>query len=395
VFTFTIPLDSQEANSALREIRAIREETAAAEESPISSLLRETSSSWSWPLTPHPPGGKEPNILIVDDDPVNLKVLTSILQAEQYRVTPALSGKEAIVKLGKASWDLAIIDVMMPHMSGYELTSEIRKQFSVSELPILLLTARSQPEDIYAGFSSGANDYVSKPIDTLELKYRIKALVTLKQSVNERLRMEAAYLQAQIQPHFLFNTLNSLLALSDIDTERMRNLGVAFASFLRISFDYLNTGELVTLSHEIELVKSYLHIEKERFEDRLTIEWEVDPNIELLLPPLSIQPLIENAVKHGLMSRQIGGVVRLCVTRADGYTLIEVIDNGIGMDQRKVTQLMDSSLKGESGVGITNTNRRLIQMYGQGLSISSKPNKGTTVSFIVPDNDRGSRRYEE
>ncbi|WP_407922552.1 hybrid sensor histidine kinase/response regulator [Brevibacillus choshinensis] len=325
------------------------------------------------------------NILAVDDDPVNLKVLVGILSTEPYTITTANSAREVLELLGTQQWDLLIADVMMPHMSGYELTQRVREHYSVSELPVLLLTARSQPADIYTGFSAGANDYVTKPVDALELKYRIRALTTLKQSINERLRIEAAYLQAQIHPHFLFNTLNSIMALSDIDTEKMQNLGDAFASFLRISFDFLNTNELVALSHELELVEAYLYIEKERFEDRLSIIWEVDPNIDLLLPPLSIQPLIENAVKHGILSQKNGGTVHIRITRQGGSTLIEVKDNGKGMEQEKVLQLLSPAMKGKGGIGLSNTNRRLIQLYGQGLSILSKPNEGTTVSFVIPD----------
>ncbi|MBB3068593.1 sensor histidine kinase YesM [Paenibacillus baekrokdamisoli] len=326
------------------------------------------------------------NILAVDDDPVNLNVLVGILSTEPYNITTANSAREVLELLSTGQWDLLIADVMMPHMSGYELTQKVRERYSASELPILLLTARSQPVDIYTGFSSGANDYVTKPVDALELKYRIRALTTLKQSINDRLRMEAAYLQAQIHPHFLFNTLNSIMALSHIDTEKMRNLGDAFASFLRISFDFLNTGELVELSHELELAEAYLYIEKVRFEDRLSIVWEVEPNITLLLPPLSIQPLIENAVKHGLLSQSRGGTVHIRITRQDSSTLIEVKDNGKGMEQEKVIQLLSPTMKGKGGIGLSNTNRRLTQLYGQGLSIFSKPNQGTTVSFVIPNN---------
>ncbi|WP_282937291.1 ATP-binding protein [Paenibacillus sp. RC67] len=324
-------------------------------------------------------------ILAVDDDPVNLNVLVGILSTEPYTITTANSAHEVLDLLGTQQWDLLIADVMMPHMSGYELTQRVREHYSVSELPVLLLTARSQPADIYTGFSSGANDYVTKPVDALELKYRIRALTALKQSINERLRMEAAYLQAQIHPHFLFNTLNSIMSLSDIDTEKMRQLGDAFASFLRISFNFLNTGELVKLSHELELVKSYLYIEQERFGERLSIIWDVEPNISLLLPPLSIQPLIENALKHGLLSQSKGGTLHIRITRQDSSTLIEVKDNGKGMEQEKVIQLLSPTMKGTGGIGLNNTNRRLIQLYGQGLFIISQPNEGTTVSFIIPD----------
>src|SRR5690606_20063566 len=118
------------------------------------------------------------------------------------------------------------------------LARTIRERFTISELPILLLTARSQLTDIYAGFAAGANDYVTKPVDALELKYRVWSLTTLKQSVDESLRMEAAYLQAQIQPHFLFNTLNSIMALSELDLDKMRDVSEAFATYLRCSFDF-------------------------------------------------------------------------------------------------------------------------------------------------------------
>ncbi|HER2178037.1 TPA: histidine kinase, partial [Streptococcus pyogenes] len=97
------------------------------------------------------------------------------------------------------------------------------------------------------GFLWGANDYVLKPVDGMELKSRVRALTDLKQSVRERLRMEAAWLQAQIQPHFLYNTLNSIAALSEIDNEKMSALLEAFGDYLRASFDYRNLERLVPL----------------------------------------------------------------------------------------------------------------------------------------------------
>ncbi|MEK3751947.1 response regulator [Paenibacillus sp. FSL E2-8871] len=113
-------------------------------------------------------------------------------------MTAISGGIDALIKLDSDQWDLIITDVMMPQMSGYELTQRIRERFTIAELPILLLTARSQPEDIYTGFVSGANDYVMKPMNAMELRGRVRSLTDIKQSVNERLRLEAAYLQAQI-----------------------------------------------------------------------------------------------------------------------------------------------------------------------------------------------------
>jgi len=388
IFSFNLPLSDENAISVTRNLHPINELTTDIVEQ-NNELVFPNITLGEIITTVHIPpllNNRKVNILAVDDDPINLNVLVGILSTEPYHVTTANSARQALEILNTQQWDLLITDAMMPHMSGYELTQKVREHYTVSDLPVLLLTARSQPADIYTGFSSGANDYVTKPVDALELKYRIRALITLKQSINERLRLEVAYLQAQIHPHFLFNTLNSIMALSDIDTEKMRDLGYAFASYLRISFNFLNTGEQVALSHELELAEAYLYIEKVRFEDRLTIRWEVEQGISLRLPPLTLQPLIENAVKHGVLSQNKGGTVHIRITRQENYTLIEVIDNGKGMDQEKVMQLLNPTMKGKGGIGLSNTNRRLTQLYGQGLTIYSEPNKGTTVSFIIPDN---------
>ncbi|MFM9278527.1 hybrid sensor histidine kinase/response regulator [Paenibacillus jiagnxiensis] len=388
VFSFDLPVADESALSVPQMSISTVQEMARGDETTAGFLFpdlnvgdKEASAAMSPPLLEE----SRVRILAVDDDPINLKVLVSILSTEPYVIVTAQSGQEALELLGTQQWDLLIADVMMPNMSGYELTRNVREQFPMSELPILLLTARSQPADIYTGFSAGASDYVTKPVDALELKYRIRALVTLRQSVHERLRMEAAYLQAQIQPHFLFNTLNSLMALGEIDTDRMIKLGEAFASYLRISFNSLNTGRLVDLSHELELVKAYLYIEKVRFGDRLSIEWEVEPGIRLYLPPLTIQPLVENAVNHGLLSQQAGGTVRISISRRNDCTLVEVIDNGKGMDQEQVDRLLSTAVSEKGGIGIINTNRRLKQLYGRGLSIVSKRGEGTTMSFEIPD----------
>ncbi len=378
VFRFALPSASPHTQDAgPREALEGYREAAAA-------VLTKGPDDLPAPIAaPHAFETGKANILAVDDDPVNLKVLAGILASEPYNVVTAGSAREALERLASEAWDLVVADVMMPQMSGYELTEKIRERFSISELPVLLLTARSGPADIQAGFLAGANDYVTKPVEATELKSRIRALAALKQSVSERLRMEAAYLQAQIHPHFLFNALNSILTLSEEDTGKMRKLGDAFTSYLRISFDFLNSGKLVSLSHELELVNSYLYVEKERFEDKLNVVWEIEPDLRLTLPPLTIQPLVENAVRHGVLGKAQGGTVRIRIVRQDGSALIEVSDDGVGMNEDKIARLL--IWNNGKGIGLSNTNRRLTQLYGRGLSIRSRVGEGTSVSFLVPD----------
>jgi sensor histidine kinase YesM len=379
VFSFTLPLAGPDA----------RAEEAAPLPAAIAGY-NEAAAALSGPDVPA--AGREPappaaavrgRILAVDDDPINLNVLADVLAAERYEVTTAGSGEEALAMLDGKEWDLLVADVMMPHMSGYELARTVRERYSPSELPILLLTARSRPEDIEAGFQSGANDYVSKPTDAAELRARVRALTGLTKSVRERLRMEAAWLQAQIKPHFLYNTLNSVAALSEIDTERMRMLLNEFGHYLRASFDTRNSQQLVPLEHELGLVRSYLFIEQERFGDKLSVSWELDEGLDVLVPPLSIQPLVENAVRHGLMKRTCGGQIRIRVADGGDRAEIAIADNGVGMDDDQLRQLLDSGTERRTGIGLLNTNRRLKRLYGKGLQVESAEGKGTTVSFAV------------
>lgn len=386
-FTFTLPLaDEFDENQTVDQVEFSMEE---------SEKFRDVALSVEYPFVSNRlqmiEGAYKPKILAVDDDPINLQVLSNILSSEQYELETVTSGKMALEHLDRVDWDLIITDVMMPHMSGYELTRLIREKYSISELPILLITARSQPEDIYTGFLAGANDYVTKPVDALELNVRVHALTDLKDSVSERLRMEAAWLQAQIEPHFLFNTLNTITSLSLIDDDRMATLLEVFGNYLEKSFDPKNLERVVPLTHERELLDAYLYIEQERFGNRLQVVWEVEAAGDVYIPPLSIQTLVENAVKHGVLKRVEGGIVRIHIYSEDDHIKITIQDNGVGMDTKKIEQVLKVLPDKKRGIGLLNTNQRLKRLYGEGLHIESTPGQGTSVSFKVPKSQKQTK----
>lgn len=324
-----------------------------------------------------------PILLIVDDDPINLQVLEAILPPDEYEVMMVTSGKEALAVLDTKEWDLVISDIMMPQMSGYELTRMIRERFTLTELPVLLLTARSQPKDIQSGFIAGANDYVTKPVEAIEIRSRIEALTTIKQSVREQLRLEAAWLQAQIQPHFIFNALNAVAALSDIDLDKMRNLLDEFSNFLRNKFKFQNMDRLVPIEEELSLVRSYLYIEKARFEERLQVIWEIDGSGDIKVPFLTIQPLVENAIRHGIMKRNRGGTILIRIVVNETHAEITVEDDGDGIDEAQLQRILERKADSRSGVGLINTDQRLQRHFGTGLHITSTLGTGTKVTFHV------------
>lgn len=386
-FTFTLPLSSEQSISDKQEnpvFPAIEDKLVHPID--ISDIhSKNLDHPMPRPQAPTLITTNRPRVLVVDDDPINLQVIVHALAMNDYDLETALNGKDALEKIYNGTWDLLITDVMMPHMSGYELARTVRERFKITELPILFLTARTQREDISTAFISGANDYVTKPVDTIELKARVQALIHLKQSIKERFRIEAAWLQAQINPHFFFNILNSIHILSETDEPKMRKLLIAFSDYLQASFDFQNTELVVPLEYELNLVRSYLSIEQIRFGDRIQISWDIDETIQLTLPPLSIQTLVENAIQHGLLTKAKGGEIQIRIIDNGDHFHISIRDDGVGCDEGKL--LTESRERG--GVGIPNTNLRLLQLYGTGLHIVSQPGQGTTISFRIPKGDNG------
>jgi len=148
------------------------------------------------------------SILIVDDEPLNVQVLVNQLRLEGYKVSTAESGMDAInIIQNTCVPDLMILDVMMPRMTGYHVCNIIRERFSLYQLPVLLLTAKNQIQDIVAGFEAGANDYLTKPFDRRELIARVDMLLTLKEAVNNNNKLESIQKELEIARRIQFSIL--------------------------------------------------------------------------------------------------------------------------------------------------------------------------------------------
>lgn len=329
-----------------------------------------------------------PRILVVDDDYANLKALTNLLSLENYRISSVRSGKEALALLSAdRDFDLCIIDVMMPEMSGLELCRIIRDTHSPLDLPILMATAGQQHHLSEPAFRAGANDFIHKPYAWSDLKGRVKTLVQLRRSVSDRLSSEIAMLRAQIKPHFLYNAINTIIWMSTHDHEKTRQLLYDLSHFLRGSFDFSNQETAIPFEKELELIEAYLSLEQARFGKRLNAEYSIEAAV-FSLPPLIVQPIVENAVRHGLME-QIGGGTVLLSTRQEGdLILITVSDNGKGMSDEQLTSWMKEDYRsphGEgTGIGLKNINRRLLKQFGYPLKISRGEQGGLEVLITIP-----------
>jgi len=208
--------------------------------------------------------------------------------------------------------------------------------------------------------------------------------IELKLEEQKRLLLEARLdaLQRQINPHFLFNTLNSIAALVRSKPELARTMTVKLANILRALLKDHDT--YVPLSEELSFTDDYLDIEVVRFgADKLRVEKEIDPRtLEVLVPSILLQPLIENSIKHGLEPRIHGGTVTLRSRMEGDRVVIEVADDGVGMGARPESAL---SRQG-AGIGMKNVKERLEVLYGPEarFSVTSMPGRGTLVSIEIP-----------
>lgn len=375
-FYFTIPVSAKAAKEKLWSVETAESEAAAAG----------YSEKYTEKL-PYRHKANGPHIMIVDDNTANLTSLAVILKMDNYSVTAVTSSKAFFAEFKDASdVSLVILDVMLPGLSGFEICSEIRKSFTVSELPILMLTARTTTQDIIMGMEAGANDYLAKPFDTDELLARVKTLINLKQSVDKAIASELRFLQAQIKPHFLYNTINTFISISRNDVEQARKLLADFSNYLRYSFDFKGLSQIVPLRNELELVKAYLDIEKVQYEERLNVSLEVCDFKEVKAPILMLQPVVENAIHHGVLPKRDGGRIEVALKREEKSLVFTVKDDGVGMEQEKIKSVLER--EPGSGVGLANIDGRLKKLYGKGLQISSTPGIGTEVKWSVPMDDK-------
>ncbi|MBO8128671.1 MAG: histidine kinase [Peptococcaceae bacterium] len=198
-------------------------------------------------------------------------------------------------------------------------------------------------------------------------------------------RAELDALRAQINPHFLFNTLNTITMLIRTDPESARDLLIRLASFFRHAFK--STGHFSTLSEELECVHTYLILEKARFREKLTIARDIDHTLlRYKVPVLTLQPLVENAVKHGIMPKMGNGTVKIKVSRIGDEMGVEIVDDGVGIPPEILPRIFKPGFGSGSGVGLSNVHERLKSLLGAeyGLNVKSEVGKGTRVSFRLP-----------
>ncbi|MCP4130835.1 MAG: response regulator, partial [bacterium] len=209
----------------------------------------------------------------------------------------------------------------------------IREQFSLYELPVIILTARNTIPDLVAGFEAGANDYLTKPLTKSELLVRVNTLVTLKRTVAEHKEAKFKLLQDRMSPHFLFNSLNTIHGLLQSDVEKANSALLKLAHNYRFLMDQV-LKSVIPFEEEWVFLKNYLELQELQLGEILSTEMTLDGSFgEVFIPPLTIQPILHNCLKHGQKGSKEDWRISVRAERRDEMVRVVVENNDTGLNK--------------------------------------------------------------
>jgi sensor histidine kinase YesM len=242
---------------------------------------------------------------------------------------------------------------------------------------------------VVANFSEGIGIYLLIALTSYAYDYYRR----YREGQLKTLQLEAQLSQAQLQalkmqlhPHFLFNTLHSISALLNKDVEAARKMITRLGDFLRLTLENSGSQE-VTLQQEMEFLSCYLEIERIRFQNRLVTRMDLgEQTLDARVPNLILQPIVENAIRHGIAPRSTPGLIDIAAKQVDGRLRIQVRDNGPGLPEHRTSQQF------KKGLGLANTETRLKRLYGADhlFDLSNDPAGGLIVTLEIPFHTDGT-----
>ncbi|MDO4972750.1 MAG: sensor histidine kinase [Eubacteriales bacterium] len=330
----------------------------------------------------------------------NVYVITELIQEHIYTYLFHEAGEMARLQQRMDAWlVLEIIAVLL--VVVIVLPTSMRKALKISRSisdPIDALCERV--EEIGAGDLEEKTpvEAEDKKLRTLsagveDMAGRLSQQIELNRQEQIKLRgIELSLIQAQINPHFLYNTLDAIVWLIETKKneeaeEMVTSLSTYFRSFLS------NGKDIITLGEEVQHVRSYLEIQQVRYRDILRYEIDVDPSIEsCLIPKMTLQPLVENAIYHGIKPKRGVGLLRVAGTKSGGFAMLRVEDSGVGMTPGELEELRRKvDGEDETSFGLVAASKRLKLMYGSAcdFSIGSEAGQGTVICIRIPIKEDG------
>ena len=227
-------------------------------------------------------------------------------------------------------------------------------------------------QNVFAGYAIAYLSIIIS-IEILFLFVNVKKNILLAEEAKRSKEAEIKIMMSQIQPHFVYNTLASISTLIKLDPDKAQSALDDFTEYLRLNLSSLTDTGLITFKEELKHIETYISLEKMRFNDRLNVIYDINAK-DFLVPPLSIQPIIENAVKHGILQKVEGGtIIFKTYEKSDSY-IVEISDDGVGFNPEELKK------DDNKHIGVNNVKYRLSSMCHAEMEISSEINKGTKVT---------------
>ncbi len=372
---------------------------------------------------------KSPLILIVDDIPKNLQVLSNILNSRGYQISFASNGKQALSVVSTTLPDLILLDIMMPEMDGYEVCRRLKEDERTRDIPIIFLTGKAETEDIIKGFKLGAVDYVTKPFNSIELLSRVKTHIELKLSKDALIEYNRQLSEAEVElrqlnaskdkffsivAHDMRGPFSGFLGLTELlsaeydnlEKDEIMQIGESMNNAARRLFSFLENllewsrsqmGHLTYTPLKFDLYdvidKNIKLLSATAAEKDIDLISKIDRNTYIYADSNMLNTVIRNLLSNALKFTNPGGnVVVFADNNSDDLMLVSVTDNGIGMSEEvreKIFKIEEKystpGTKNEQGTGLgLILCKELVETNGGEIYVESEPDKGTTFSFTVP-----------
>ena len=214
-------------------------------------------------------------------------------------------------------------------------------------------------------------------IEVLFLFLSVQKNIDLAKEEEMNKEAQIKIMLSQIQPHFIYNSLSSISTLIPIDPDKAQSALDDFTEYLRMNLSSLTEVKCVPFEDELKHIKTYVSLEKIRFGDRLNVDFGIQTT-DFMLPPLTIQPIVENAIKHGILKKIEGGTLSIKTYETDNSCVVEIADDGVGFS------ISDVDFDTNKHFGLKNIQYRLAKMCGADLAVKSEIGVGTTVTVTFP-----------
>jgi len=355
-----------------------------------------------------------PMILIVDDNPKNIQVAASIIQEKGYQMAFATNGKDALETVKSDDFDLILLDIMMPEMDGYSVCQQLKSNPDTSEIPVIFLTAKAEPESIVKGFEVGAVDYICKPFNTAELLARVNTHLDLKKARDNLKEMNSSKDKfVSIIAHDLKGAFNGLLGVTGLleehgdilDVEKVikysKDLNQTIQTTYKLFENLLEWARMQKQNIEYDptninvytIVSSLIPLYRQKAEQKkITMTFSVPEKLIVFADTQMFQTILRNLVSNALKFTFENGCIHIKAEKKDKNIVISVSDTGRGIKKEHISRLFDIESKtkelgtaGETGTGLgLILCREFAEKNSGNIWVESKEGKGSCFFLSLP-----------